>query len=173
MAETPKDGETQLIPADRLCLLTGLTDRRHRQLSAEGYFPGPMRGQYKLVPTLQGLFRYYREAASKLREQVLTTRDLKGQKEIELLDLKIARDRGAMIDRNVVETLLGAIATLQRSRLYSALEQELPGRVTGRDPAQVRVVGREIADELCAIFSDAKARWVEELQNARRTTPED
>src|SRR5256885_3244989 len=30
------------ISADRLCSLTGLTDRRHRQLAKEGYFPPPM-----------------------------------------------------------------------------------------------------------------------------------
>src|SRR5687767_11675058 len=49
------------IRADELCLLTGLTDRRLRQLATQGFYPPPDRGVYQRSETLKGLFRYYRE----------------------------------------------------------------------------------------------------------------
>lgn len=54
--------DSNTISAEKLCLLTGLTDRRHRQLAAQGFFPSPIRGEYQLVPTLQGMFKFYRGA---------------------------------------------------------------------------------------------------------------
>ncbi|HNQ90858.1 MAG TPA: hypothetical protein PKM73_19765 [Verrucomicrobiota bacterium] len=53
--------DTGVITVDQLVKLSGLTDRRLRELAAEGWFPKPVNGQYQLVPTIQGLLRYYRE----------------------------------------------------------------------------------------------------------------
>jgi len=53
------------IHADKLCALTGLTDRRHRQLSKAGYFPPPVLSEYQLAPTIKGMFQYYREQKAK------------------------------------------------------------------------------------------------------------
>lgn len=55
----------QKITADKLCAITGLTDRRHRQLASSGYFPPPVRGEYQLGPTLRGMFKFYRETLAK------------------------------------------------------------------------------------------------------------
>lgn len=41
--------------------LSGLTERRLRELATEGSFPKAKEGSYQLVPTIQGLLRYYRE----------------------------------------------------------------------------------------------------------------
>lgn len=41
--------------------LSGLTERRLRELAAEGWFPRANNGHFQLVPTIQGLLRYYRE----------------------------------------------------------------------------------------------------------------
>lgn len=53
------------IHADKLCALTGLTDRRHRQLAKAGYFPPPVMSEYQLAPTIKGMFQYYREQNAK------------------------------------------------------------------------------------------------------------
>ncbi|NBR87398.1 MAG: hypothetical protein EBT61_18160 [Verrucomicrobia bacterium] len=53
------------IHADKLCALTGLTDRRHRQLAKAGYFPPPDKSEYQLAATIKGLFQYYREQKEK------------------------------------------------------------------------------------------------------------
>lgn len=54
--------QPQTISADKLSALTGLSDRRHRQLADDGFFPKPDGGQYLLTPTISGMFRYFRES---------------------------------------------------------------------------------------------------------------
>lgn len=58
-----KMSEANLISAEKLRALTGLTDKVHRGLAARGFFPAPVRGQYQAAQTLVGMFRYYRELA--------------------------------------------------------------------------------------------------------------
>ncbi len=53
--------DTSTITIANLVRLSGLTDRRLRELAGEGWFPKAVDGQYQLVPTIQGLLRYYRE----------------------------------------------------------------------------------------------------------------
>ena len=58
------------IAVAQLARLSGLTERRLRELAGEGWLPKAANGQYPLVPTIQGLLRYYRE-----REQQRTIQD--------------------------------------------------------------------------------------------------
>ena len=58
----PGEGE---ISAEMLCDITKLTDRRHRQLADDGYFPPPIAGVYQMVPTLTGIVNYLREMADR------------------------------------------------------------------------------------------------------------
>lgn len=53
--------ESNTIAGPQMAKLSGLTERRLRELASEGCFPKPAEGQYQLVPTIQGLLRYYRE----------------------------------------------------------------------------------------------------------------
>jgi hypothetical protein len=55
----------RFISASELESLTGLTDRRHRQLAIEGFFPKPRLSKYLREETIHGLFRYYRERSEK------------------------------------------------------------------------------------------------------------
>jgi hypothetical protein len=57
--------EPGTIDTAQLMRLSGLTDRRLRELAEEGWLPRPNRGEYSLVPTIQGLLRYYRERDAK------------------------------------------------------------------------------------------------------------
>ena len=74
------------LTADKLCALTGLSDRRHRQLAKAGYFPPPKRGEYQLSATIKGMFSYYRELGQKKTQ---TDEEIKGER---LRKLKIAND---------------------------------------------------------------------------------
>lgn len=85
--------EPATITAEKLCALTGLTDRRHRQLAGEGYFPPPIKGVYQLTPTISGMFRYYREANQRITRSLAEDKSLKTKREIELLELKIAQQQ--------------------------------------------------------------------------------
>jgi hypothetical protein len=50
-----------LISSGQLARLTGLSERNLRELATEGRIPKAVDGHYQLVPTIQGLLRYYRE----------------------------------------------------------------------------------------------------------------
>ena len=49
------------ISVEQLVKLSGLTDRRLRELADEGWFPRPVRNQYPLVEAIAGLLRHYRD----------------------------------------------------------------------------------------------------------------
>ena len=57
--------DTGTIDAAQLIRLSGLTDRRLRELAREGWLPVPDNGRYPLVGAIQGLLRYYRERDEK------------------------------------------------------------------------------------------------------------
>jgi hypothetical protein len=62
--------ETGSITTSQLARLSGLTERRLRELADESWLPKAVGGRYQLVPVIQGLLRYYRE-----REQQRTLQD--------------------------------------------------------------------------------------------------
>lgn len=57
--------DTGTIDTAQLIRLSGLTDRRLRELAREGWLPVPENGRYPLVGAIQGLLRYYREKDEK------------------------------------------------------------------------------------------------------------
>lgn len=147
------------ISADKLCALSGLTDRRHRQLAAEGYFPPPIDSQYQLVPTISGLFRYYREHNQRTKEKLVNTRDEKTQKENRLLDLEIARKEGRTVERADMDALHFTIFTKQKAVLTAALSSEYPGKCVGRTASEIRVLGADLANRICDIFIQGVEAW--------------
>lgn len=58
------------ISANKLCDLTGLTDRRHRQLAEEGFFPKPKESVYNLWQTIQGYIKFLKSAKSPALERL-------------------------------------------------------------------------------------------------------
>lgn len=163
MPEEPKaEGAVQTITADKLCVLTGLTDRRHHQIADEGYFPKPNRGEYALVPTIQGLFRYYRELSQKAKSKLVELNESKAESESKILRLKLAKEEKKSVDKSEVNALFLHVSTLQKTILYTKLERELAGRTVGRTAGEISAVGRSVADELAEIFTSEVAKWNEE-----------
>ena len=74
------------LTSEKLCALTGMTDRRHRQIAAEGFFPPPVKGEYQLSATIKGMFQYYRDQS---KRKTQTDEEIKGER---LRKLKIAND---------------------------------------------------------------------------------
>jgi hypothetical protein len=150
---------TTTITAEELSNLTGLTNRRHQQLAADGYFPHPIGKGYLLAPTITGLFKYYREHNQRTKEKLVNTKDDKTQKEIRLLDMKIAREERRTVERAEVNTLLLHVASQQKAVLFAALEREFPGKVVGRTASEISAQGRALADRLCEIFQREVEQW--------------
>ena len=70
------------------------------------------------------------------------------RRDIELRDLKIARERGDVIDREVVEEMLGVLAQKLDLLLRLKLEVELGPRVAGKSAAEANVEGGAILEEI-------------------------
>lgn len=127
------------IHADKLCALTGLTDRRHRQLAKAGYFPPPAMSEYQLAPTIKGMFQYYREQKAKQ---------------------KSSKER---IDKARAEKLEIGNETLKRELLPAEEVRRDVTRAFVELKTQLLVIPRRVGQEL-ALESDPVA--VEERVNA-------
>lgn len=115
----------QTITAEKLCALTGLTDRRHRQIAKEGYFPPPIQGEYQLNATIAGMFRYYREAYQKTNRTLAEDKQTKIRREIELLELKISEQNRQLVPISEVDRVWSAATAAARQCIIAS---ELPKR---------------------------------------------
>lgn len=106
-----------MVSSATLCELSGLTDRRHRQLAAEGFFPPPVRGQYPLRATIAGLFRYYRELQQKRGATLAQKREKKLDNENILLELEIAKEEGQLISVEEMVSRLTPACAAMRTRI--------------------------------------------------------
>ena len=96
---------------------------------------------------------------SKDREELLRENV---EKKNTLLDLQIDRESRKSVDRASVGALLQRIAAMQKAVLYAALEREYPGKVVGRNAAEIGLLGRQLADRV----SDVMQRDLEDWERA-------
>jgi len=147
------------ITGEKLEALTGLTDRRHRQLAKLGYFPSPVRGLYQQVATIRGLFKYYRE------DRHATTNTLNGAKlekltaEAEMAKIKLSQARGDTIDREEVADFLQSWTAKLDMLLTSELETGLPNRLLGQSIEVLRYELRECHDRIRAATARGLLTW--------------
>lgn len=134
----------QLISGEKLCSLTGLTDRRHRQIAKEGYFPPPIKGQYQLAPTLQGMFKYYRELGEYRKNKREQIDDEKHRK----LKLENDETEGRLTDTQILAEQVAPVLLTFRDSVYTAFEVEAPRSMCGIGVPEARIVGRRMGDAL-------------------------
>lgn len=133
--------DPQTIDADKLCALTGLTDRRHRQIADQGFFPPPTKGKYQLTPTIAGMFKYYREAYQRATQSLVEDKQVKLKREIELLELKIAEQQKKLVPVVMVERVWTGIAnairqTIIASDIHENSKKELSEKIRAIDPEE-------------------------------------
>jgi hypothetical protein len=105
-----------------------------------------------------------------------TLADLKAQlmqREIKLRDMKIARESGEMIARDVVHEMLGLLAQKLDLLLRLKLEVELGPRVAGKTPAEANLEGRIILDEVREVVNANIATFEGEAVNETRREDSD
>ena len=85
------------IAGQQLTDISGLTDRRHRQLADAGHFPPPNRGAYQTGETLRGLFKYYKTTVAARADGLDAARLAKLNVETELLCLERDKKSGNLI----------------------------------------------------------------------------
>lgn len=143
------------ISAEELCGLTGLTDRRHRQLAEQGYFPAPIKSQYQLEPALRGLFSYYRQIDERRRG----IREKLDAEKLRKLKLENDETAGVQVSRLKVAEALGAALLETREQLRRLLEEELPIGMASLDVPSARIVGKRHFDKLCERMQALFASW--------------
>lgn len=94
------------------------------------------------------------------REELLQEK-LKG--EIRLNELKIQKEEGRTVLVSDVEERDLHLATLQKTVLYQKLGRELGARCAGRSAEELCVLGEQVADEVCSIFSEGVEKWKQSL----------
>ena len=149
------------ISGAELCALTGLTDRRHRQLASAGFFPPPLRGEYQLTPTVQGLFRHFREQ--------LAQRSGKKEKELESLaavkrqtaEFDLAQKRGLYVLKSEIGPALRNLSLHQRAKLQFKLENEVAPNLVGLHALEIRAKISKAVDEICELFKEGTSQWLE------------
>jgi hypothetical protein len=88
-----------------------------------------------------------------------TLEDQKTAEQVRKLRIGNDREDGALILVATVEKLLHEIAAGQLKILRQRLENEYPTAVSGMDPAQARVYGKRLVDEICAQMCDLVKKW--------------
>ena len=119
--------EVQKISGEELCTLTGLSDRRHRQLADDGHFPPPIKGEYQFTATLQGMFGYFREQQNRGQDELAIERLRKTRAEAHLAELRLSRERKESLDaQSVFKSWENILLTLRQKLLA------LPSKVAPR-----------------------------------------
>jgi len=124
--------ETQHIAAEQLCSLTGLSDRRHRQIAKDGYFPPPINGQYQMAVTLQGMFRYYRELSAKRSSTVEDEKQKKLAAERKIAELTLSKLRGEVFKAGSVVRCWENITLTVRQK-FLGMENKISTRLDFSD----------------------------------------
>jgi len=167
----------QTLSAERLCLLTGLTDRRHRQLAGEGYFPPPIKGQYQITPTMQGMFRYYREQQNKGSSEFNLERLRKTRAEANLAEIRLAKETKHALDAKAVFRAWENIVLVVRQKLLSLPTKVAPRLVYEDNQQNIEAeLDKEICDALEELSKpqayDEAPSEIQKGENADAETPE-
>jgi len=152
---------TGTISAEQLCGMTGLTDRRHRQLAGLGYFPPPINGKYQEGKTLVGMIRYQREQLLKKNDTLRKEQEAFTKAKRELAQEELAKFRGAYIAKAEIGPALRNVSLHQRAVLQRKLEQEIAPNLSNRTTIEVLARMRPAVDEICAVFREGTKQWLD------------
>ncbi len=157
-AGTPNSGGT--ITAAQLCAITGLTDRRHRQLAQGGYFPPPINGVYQ-AKCLLGIIKYQRELIAKKSDVLRKEQEAYTRAKREMAQEELAQFRGKYVLKDEIGPALRNVSLHQRAVLCRVLEQEMGPNLVGKTTIEVMARVREAVDQVCGIFREQTGKWVE------------
>ncbi len=164
-------GSDGSISSEQLCAITGLTDRRHRQLATAGYFPPPIQGRYQAGATLLGVIKYQRaliqKKSNKLAKEQLALTKAKRERAQE----DLAEFRGQYVAKADIGPALRNISLHQRAVLQRKLEQELGPNLAGLTTLEILARIKQAVDEVCHIFREGVGGWTDEPPEPAEPTP--
>ena len=150
------------LTGDQLEILTGLTDRRLRQLAKAGYFPAPVKGKYQQTTTIRGLFKYYREDHNQSAKTLNDAKLTKLKADAEMAQLKLAEAKRDVIRRDVVSTFLRSWVAKFDLLLTAEMENNLPPVLLGQPIDMMRDEMRQCHDRLRQATQRGMVQWDEQ-----------
>jgi hypothetical protein len=142
-------GDAERLPGEKLCEITTLSDRRHRQLADEGYFPPPINGVYQLTPTLQGIVRYLRDQATKAESNMEEEKLKKLIADRRLAELDLQKKRKDALDAESVFNVWEGILLTIRQKLLALPSKLAPRLVYVDEQAEIeQELEREVSEAL-------------------------
>ena len=147
--------------AEVLAKLLDLTERRVRQLSAEGVIPKAARGRYEVVGAVRGYIRYLRDLALKgdlgtADYGIERARLVKAR--ADLAEMEAKQVRGELIPAPDVTLAWTEIMALVRARLLALPDKIAPVIHETTSIAEARDVIRQTIHELLTELSTTDAR---------------
>ena len=156
----PLSNLSATLNGEQVEALSGLTDRRVRQIAKLGYFPPPERGIYDAQLTIRGLFKYYREARENSTEALNEAKLQKLKADAEMAEVKLAEAKREVIAFTDAQGAFDRLLGRWHQLITQKLETETPPRVVGKDITAIRAEVKAIHDEIAEIvnfkFQDAK-----------------
>lgn len=153
-----KDRPEFVSSFDAVAGYLGTSDRQWRTYSQRPGFPVKHPEGYKLAE----LEQWKAENVAKKAPGALN--DLKSelmQRQLELADLKIAREKKLSVSRADVDAFHALLSQRLRSFLYAKLEGEAPPKLAGCDALTIRKHLRALADEMVTTLSRDVEAWGE------------
>jgi hypothetical protein len=147
------------ISKERLCELTGLSDRRHRQIAELGYFPLPIRSQYQQIPTLEGMLRYALEGMRKRDDKQEEKLLVKAKRETAEEQLLILRKKYVLKD--AICPALKNLSMHQKATLKQKFEGEIAPKLEGKKTAEILSLVRAGVDAVARVFAEGTKAWME------------
>lgn len=153
------------ISSANLEKLTGLTDRRHRQLAKEGYFPDPVVGQYKLIATMLGYQKYLKEKADEAYDD-------KEQEETGLIraqrlyaEVRLQRARKEVIPAKSVYTTWSDMVVTARQQILAMPNKIAALLGTAKDAQERLEILKKSCNEVLENLSKAPTyKWSKEAE---------
>jgi hypothetical protein len=150
------------ITAEQLEVVTGLTDRRIRQLAKLGYFPPPKLGVYQQIATIRGLFKYYREDHHNTSRTLNDAKLAKLKADAEMARIKVEQARRETIDRHEVSDYLRAWTAKLDLLLTAELENNAPNLILGKPIDEIRSEMRQMHDRIRDATRRGLRAWEED-----------
>lgn len=158
MSAAPNPGK---ISADKLCELTGLGDRQHRNIANQGYFPPPYKSQYEATKTLQGLFRYFQELNKKKGDTIKAAEARLKEAKADMAEEELAAFREQYVLKSQIGPALSNLAAHQRANLQFKLEQEIAPKLAGKKPVEILQTLQRAVDDICKLFETGIRPWMD------------
>jgi len=147
------------ITAAELREITGLTDRRHRQMCDQfDYLPAPVDGLYEFLPWVRGFIKYHDERAERKTSSIADEKQKKLCAERQLVEIALARAKGDVLDAGLVEKEWSETILLCRQKLLNIPSKVAPRLLYVKTQQEMEAEIQKEIDEALAELSQPKQK---------------